>query len=74
MAEPLLEFVNLSVFRDQSRVLDRFSLTIPAGQNVAILGPNGSGKSTIIKLVTRDLYPSSRPTQRFACSDAIAGC
>ena len=57
MAEPLLEFVNLTVFRDQSRVLDRFSLTIPAGQNVAILGPNGSGKSTIIKLVTRELYP-----------------
>ncbi len=61
MAEPLLEFVNLTVFRDEARVLDRFSLTIPAGQNVAILGPNGSGKSTIIKLVTRELYPVVAP-------------
>jgi iron complex transport system ATP-binding protein len=42
-------------------VLDRFSLAIAAGQNVAILGPNGSGKSTLIKLVTRELYPVVRP-------------
>src|SRR5262249_40847567 len=34
---------------------------IPDGQNVAILGPNGSGKSTIIKLVTRELYPVVAP-------------
>lgn len=53
----LLEFRNLTVFRDETRVLERFSLAIPARQNVAILGPNGSGKSTLIKLVTRELYP-----------------
>ena len=53
----LLEFRNLAVFRDETRVLDRFSLAIPARQNIAILGPNGSGKSTLIKLVTRELYP-----------------
>jgi iron complex transport system ATP-binding protein len=53
----LLEFRNLTVYRDETRVLDRFSLTIPARQNIAILGPNGSGKSTLIKLVTRELYP-----------------
>jgi iron complex transport system ATP-binding protein len=58
---PLLEFSNLTVYRDLTRVLDRFSLTIPAGQNVAILGPNGSGKSTLIKLVTRELYPVVAP-------------
>ena len=57
----LLEFRNLTVFRDEMRVLDRFSLTIPAQQNVAILGPNGSGKSTLIKLVTRELYPVVAP-------------
>ena len=57
----LLEFRNLTVYRDETRVLDRFSLTIPARQNVAILGPNGSGKSTLIKLVTRELYPVVAP-------------
>src|SRR4029453_14267617 len=57
----LLEFRNLTVFRDETRVLHRFSLTLPAPQNVAILGPNGSGKSTLIKLVTRELYPVVAP-------------
>jgi iron complex transport system ATP-binding protein len=58
---PLLEFEQLTVYRDATKVLDRFSLAIPAGQNVAILGPNGSGKSTLIKLVTRELYPVVTP-------------
>jgi iron complex transport system ATP-binding protein len=61
VASPLLEFRNLTVYRDQARVLDRFSLSIPSGQNVAVLGPNGSGKSTLIKLITREVYPVVAP-------------
>src|SRR6185312_10238697 len=57
----LLEFRNLTVFRDETRVLDRFSLAIPARQNLAILGANGSGKSTLITLVTRELDPVVAP-------------
>jgi len=34
-------------------VLDRFNLTIPAGQTIAIVGHTGAGKSTIGKLITR---------------------
>jgi iron complex transport system ATP-binding protein len=59
--ETLLEFRNVTVVRGATRVLDRFSLSIPAGENVAILGPNGSGKSTLVKLVTRELYPLAAP-------------
>jgi iron complex transport system ATP-binding protein len=58
----LLEFRNLTVYRDEHVVLDRFSLSIPAGQNVAILGPNGSGKSTVLKLITRELFPVVAPS------------
>jgi iron complex transport system ATP-binding protein len=58
---PLLEFRNLTVYREDRLVLDRFSLTIPHGQNVAILGPNGSGKSTLLKLVTREVFPVVDP-------------
>lgn len=58
---PLLEFQDLTVYRGEARVLEHFSLSIPAGQHVAILGANGSGKSTLIKLVTRELYPVVAP-------------
>ena len=61
MAAPLIEFRNLTVYRDRTPVLRDFSLEIPAAQNVAILGPNGSGKSTLIKLMTRELYPVVAP-------------
>ena len=39
--------------------LDRFELTVPAGQTVAIVGPNGAGKSTILKLLCRFYDPAS---------------
>lgn len=57
----LLEFEQVTVYRGDTKVLDGLSLSIPPGQNVAILGPNGSGKSTLIKLVTRELYPVAMP-------------
>src|SRR5688572_11903334 len=54
---PLLSFQNITVMRGEKRVLDRFSLDIGSGENVAIIGPNGCGKSTLIKTISRELYP-----------------
>jgi ATP-binding cassette, subfamily B, bacterial MsbA len=34
-------------------VIDRLSLTIPAGHTVALVGPSGAGKSTILNLIPR---------------------
>ncbi|MGQ9548341.1 MAG: ABC transporter ATP-binding protein [Roseiflexus sp.] len=34
-------------------VLEGFSLTIPAGQKLAIVGHTGAGKSSLVKLITR---------------------
>ena len=61
MPAALLEFRNLTVYRDDATCSTDSRSTIPAGQNVAILGPNGSGKSTLIKLVTRELFPVVAP-------------
>src|SRR5262245_20187022 len=54
---PLLSFRNITVMRGAKRVLDGFSLDIGSGENVAIIGPNGCGKSTLIKTISRELYP-----------------
>jgi ABC-type multidrug transport system fused ATPase/permease subunit len=38
---------------NNSKVLDAFSLTIPAGQKVAIVGSSGAGKTTFVRLLMR---------------------
>jgi iron complex transport system ATP-binding protein len=57
---PLLEFKNVTVVRGRKKILDSLSLTIRAGENVAILGPNGAGKSSFIRVITREYYPLPR--------------
>jgi iron complex transport system ATP-binding protein len=57
---PLLDLKNVTMLRGGRPVLDSLSFRIGVGENVAILGPNGSGKSSLLKLLTRELYPVSR--------------
>ena len=54
---PLIEFNNVTVYRGEKIALDGVTLSIAEGEHVAILGPNGCGKSTLIKTITRELYP-----------------
>jgi iron complex transport system ATP-binding protein len=53
----LIEYRNVVVRRKGRAVLDGLNFSIGVGENVAILGPNGCGKSTMIKTITRELYP-----------------
>ncbi len=46
-------------YDDATEVLHDVSLTIKAGQRVAITGPSGSGKSTTINLLPRFITPTS---------------
>jgi ATP-binding cassette subfamily B protein len=50
-----VSFENVTYVYDNnnSKVLDNFSLTIPAGQKVAIIGSSGAGKTTFVRLLMR---------------------
>lgn len=59
-AEPLkqvageIEYKNVSFrYNDDSQVLDRISLKIEAGKNIALVGPSGGGKTTLCSLLPR---------------------
>lgn len=59
--EGRIEFEHVSFnypTRPEQLVLSNFSLTIEAGQRVAIVGPSGAGKSSILALTLRFYDPS----------------
>jgi len=62
MAPPaLIEFGNLTVRRGDNLALDGLTLSIRQDEHVAVLGPNGCGKSTLMKVMSRELYPLIKP-------------
>jgi molybdate transport system ATP-binding protein len=52
--DPLIEMREATVRYGRSRVLDRVTWTVHAGQHWAITGANGAGKTTLLQLVTGD--------------------
>ncbi len=45
--------VSFSYEKDGEKVLDKVSLTIEPGKNIALVGPSGAGKTTICNLIPR---------------------
>lgn len=63
-SQPFLHLQNVSVSRGEGTVLHGIHLQVQQGECIAILGPNGCGKSTLIKTITRELYPLVQPGTR----------
>ncbi len=54
-----LDGVTLRYAADQANALEDFSLTIAAGETVALVGPSGAGKSSLVNLLPRFIEPTS---------------
>ena len=56
-----LEAREITAWFGTHKVLDRVSLTMPAGQVTALIGPSGCGKSTFLRTLNSHLKHVSAP-------------
>lgn len=57
--KPVIKCENVSVVRNETKILHEISLHANRGELVAILGPNGAGKSTLLGVLAGDLKPET---------------
>ena len=55
----IIDFKNVSVYYNKSKVLDNFSFSVEGKEIFGLLGPNGSGKTTTLKVLTGLIKPNS---------------
>ena len=60
-AIPYLDLVSVEAWLGPRRVFEALSLRLHPGEHTVVLGPNGSGKSSLVKLLSRELYPVVKP-------------
>jgi len=54
-----VDAVTLRSAADQAPALDGFTLTLRAGETVALVGPSGAGKSSLVNLLPRFIEPTA---------------
>jgi len=55
----MIQFTNVSKVYGGTTALSNISITIPDGDFVFLIGPSGAGKTTILRLIIRDMVPTS---------------
>jgi len=65
MAEPAVEFIQVSKSFGDLTVLDEVTLHIPANRTTVIVGPSGTGKSVLLKHIVGLLMPDSGTVRVF---------
>lgn len=58
---PWLSLNSVEAWIQDKRVFKDLSLDLWSGEPTVVLGPNGSGKSSLVRLISRALYPVVRP-------------
>jgi iron complex transport system ATP-binding protein len=56
-SQAYLELQDVDLWLGPRLVFEGLSLSLRRGEHTVVLGPNGSGKSSLIKLLSRELYP-----------------
>jgi iron complex transport system ATP-binding protein len=55
---PLIEARDIDVEINGRKIVDRVTLSVAAGEIVALAGPNGAGKSTLLRTLSGEIRPS----------------
>jgi iron complex transport system ATP-binding protein len=63
-APPYLDLQAVEAWLGPRRVFEDLTLQLHPGEHTVVLGPNGSGKSSLIRLLSRELYPVVKPGSR----------
>ena len=58
-AVPALDLADVRAVLGDRTILDRVTLTLPAGGLIALVGPNGAGKSTLLAILAGLLAPAT---------------
>jgi branched-chain amino acid transport system ATP-binding protein len=74
MSEPMLALSRINAGYGSFQALFDVSLTINAGEAVAVIGPNGAGKTTLLRVISKLIEPvSGELTWQGRCYNALPG-